>query len=147
MKYKYMTSVGVIGIVVFVGIMSILTPDKETSELDGRTLQTLPSIKWNFKETLDGSFFKEWDSYFSDHIFKRDTIVNAYSSIQDTLDKKYVNGVYLGEDEYVFTLNEVKGMTDSKLENSAEHFNKIADKFSNAKSYLVNLPQKSMIYE
>ncbi|WP_042271235.1 hypothetical protein [Faecalimicrobium dakarense] len=152
MKYKYTTSILVIGFTLFVGVMSILTPDKLTSQQEGRTLQPLPkgetfeegSYK---KELLNGEAFKKWDNYFSDHIYGRSKLVNTYTDMQMSLGKKYINGIYLGEDNELIKSDNY-GMYDEEYRTKrAQHFNKFADRFSNAKAYLVNIPNKNYAYE
>lgn len=159
MKYKYTTSIFTIVFVLFVSVMSIITPDKETSDLESRSLQVMPTIE-NLKEEdnsyrirthlkglLDGEVFGKWDSYFSDHIYARNSAVNAYVAMQDILGQKYINGAYIAEDEYIISPTEFVEKKESDLVDSAEHFNKIAAKFEESETYVVNLPRKHMVYE
>lgn len=152
MKYKYTTSILVIGFTLFVGGMSILAPDKLISQQEGRTLQQLPkgetfeeeSYK---KELLNGDAFKKWDNYFSDHIYGRSNFVNTYTDIQMNLGKKYINGIYLGEDNELIKSGNYGIYDEEYRTKRAEHFNKFADKFKNAKTYVVNIPNKNYAYE
>ena len=158
-KFKYMSSIGVMCIVIIIVIASLITPDKEISDLEGRKLQGMPTFNnlvvkektHNFNayvyEGLMGILFKKWDDYFSDNIFLRDKIVNIYTAIQSFENKKYVNGVYLGTDGYFFTDNNPKPLTDEYLKERAEYFNCIAEEFNESKVYMVNLPYKSNVYE
>lgn len=157
-KYKYITSIATIGIVLFISIMSIVTPDREVSDLEGRTLQKLPNA-YNIYENNDvisnlklvyhsftGQLFKWWDNYFSDQIYNRDIIVSAFTEIQGNMNKKYINGTFIGENNYVFSPTQVMGVQDSTYIQSANHFNSFADRFNKSKTYIVNLPRKEMIY-
>lgn len=152
MKYKYTTSILVIGFTLFVGGMSILTPDKLISEQEGRTLQPLPkgetfeegSYK---KELLNGEAFKKWDNYFSDHIYGRSKFVNTYTDIQMSLGKKYINGIYLGEGNELIKSDNYGIYDEEYRTQRAEHFNKFADNFKSAKTYIVNIPNKNYAYE
>ncbi|MGX4598567.1 DHHW family protein [Faecalimicrobium sp. JNUCC 81] len=152
MKYKYTTSILVIGFTLFVGGMSILTPDKLISQQEGRTLQPLPkgetSEEGSYKkELLNGGAFKKWDNYFSDHIYGRSNFVNTYTDIQMNLGKKYINGIYLGEDNELIKSGNYGIYDEEYRTKRAEHFNKFADKFKNAKTYVVNIPNKNYAYE
>lgn len=157
MKYKYITSIATIGIVLFISIMSIITPDRETSDLEGRTLQIFPSpsniIDEGFNknaylyELLTGDMFKKFDNYFSDQIYNRDTIVSTYSDVQGSLDKKYINGAFLGDDNYIFSPAQLGQLQENAYIESANHFNNFAYKFDESKIYMVNLPRKEMVYE
>ena len=156
MKYKYITSIATIGIVLFVSAMSIITPDREISDLEGRQLQLLPTpgkiINEGFNknaylyELLTGDMFKKWDSYFSDHIYNRDMIVSTFTDIQGNMDKKYVNGAFLGKDNYVFSPTQVMEVQDSTYIQSANYFNNFAERFDKSNTYIVNLPKKEMVY-
>lgn len=42
MKYRYCTSISAIVVIVFLGIMSIISKDKENSLLEGRPLESAP---------------------------------------------------------------------------------------------------------
>lgn len=157
MKYKYITSIVVVVVTLSISIISIVIPDKEISELEARELQEVPLpnklISEDFNrnayiyELLTGDMFKKWDNYFSDHILNRDKIVSAYTAIQEILDKKYVNGAFLGKDDYIFSTSTVMGVSNEDLKNSADYFNDFANKFKNSETYIVNLPSKSMVYE
>lgn len=157
MKYKYITSIFIIIFVVSISAISIIVKDEEISELEGRKLQTLPMpnniISESFNknayiyELLTGDMFQKWDKYFSDHIYGRNNIVNLYTLSQDVLNKKYINNVYLGENGYMFSPTHVKGVSTDYLKDRAEHFNRFAQKFIDKKVYLVNLPNKNMLYE
>lgn len=43
-KYKHISSIGVILIIVIISISSLITTDKEISELEARKLQLMPTI-------------------------------------------------------------------------------------------------------
>ena len=70
MKYKYMSSIVVCSAVLLISLGSIIIPDKEVSELEGRTLETIPLDinQESIEGMLSGDYFSKWDTYFSDHI-------------------------------------------------------------------------------
>lgn len=158
-RFKYVSSIGVILVTLFITVLSLSTPDKEISELEGRTLQVIPTINrlinkektHNFNayiyEILTGTLFQNWDKYFSDHIYLRDKMVNAYIEIENKLYKKYINGIYLGSNGYFLSNNIPKEVMNDELEEIAEYFNYIAEEFDKSKIYMVNLPYKSAVYE
>lgn len=158
-KYKNISSIGVILIIVIISISSLITTDKEISELEARKLQLMPTINnlvnkektHNFNayiyEVLTGALFTKWENYFSDHIYLRNKMVDTYTFIQSKLNKKYINDVYLGSDGYFLSNTNPKGITDNKLKEIGEYFNSIAEEFDKSKIYMVNLPHKSTVYE
>ena len=158
-KYKYISSIGTILIIVSISILSIVTPDKEISELEGRKLQIMPTINnlvnkektHNFNayiyEILTGNLFVKWDNYFSDQIYLRNKFVDTYTAIQSKLEKKYINGVYLGSNEYLISNNNPKEINDNQLREIGEYFNSIAEEYNESQIYMINLPYKSRVYE
>lgn len=157
MKYKYITSILAVLIIISGGLMSIISKDYEKSDLEGRKLQALPlksnliNDKYNDKDYIkdinNGQAFKTWDNYFSDHIVGRKTMVNTFTKIQSLLDKKLINGVYIGKDDYIFSEETIKETTEKEIIESANYFNELDLNKNAEKVYLFNLPHKIMVYE
>lgn len=159
MKFKYLSSIGTITLIFVISIMSIISKDYEISDLEGRKLEVMPTVKnlilkektHNFNaylyELLFGDIFEKWDNYFSDHIYFRDNFVNAYTSIQKQTNKKYVNSVYLGKDNYFLSDTNSKEISDNQLKARARYFTSISEMFKEAKIYMINLPYKNDVYE
>lgn len=158
MKYRNLTSVFAASIVLFTTGMSIITTDEVVSKEEGRTLQ-LPPTKKNLLESekytiekyntelSNGLLFKKWDNYFSDHIYNRSGFVKEYTKLESLIGKKYTNETFLGEDDFIFTPKEVLNLSNEEYKKRAEHYNNIGEAFSNASTYLVNIPNKEMVYE
>ena len=149
MKYKYMSSIVVCSSVLFISLGSIITPDQEVSELEGRTLETIPLQieSEDVKGVLDGAYFSKWDTYFSDHILGRNYFVSTYNQVQKLLNKRRINDVYLGEDDYLFSLSEYKVKTQEELQTRAQFFNDLASTYQDSQLYVVNLPNKYIVNE
>ncbi|WP_343288385.1 DHHW family protein [Turicibacter bilis] len=195
MRYKYFSSIIICSMIIFISLSSIVTPDKEVSELEGRTLEVIPlpsfirdlfkndsenilkatqdnttneqsrtddlevkrenaatdqlesNIRFYLKGILNGDYFNRWDKYFSDHIVGRDYFVSIYTQIQKMLNKNYINGVYFGKDDYLFSLPTYSQKTEEELEIRAQFFNELANKYNSSQLYLVNLPNKHTVYE
>lgn len=152
MKYKYITSLVVILFLLSVSITSIIRPDYNVSEQEGRKLQQIPT-KDMFKESgyinglLNGEVFKTWDNYFGDQIVGRGKIVSIYTKIQKLLGKRYINKVYLTDDNDYIEDSKYDKYDDKYIKNRAENFNILADRFSYSKVYTVNIPNKNYAYE
>ncbi|MDY2882825.1 MAG: DHHW family protein [Romboutsia timonensis] len=159
MKFKYLSSIGTITLIFVISIMSIISKDYETSDLEGRKLEVMPTMEnlilkektHNFNaylyELLFGDIFEKWDNYFSDHIYFRDNFVNAYTSIQKQTNKKYVNSVYLGKDNYFLSDTNSKEISDNQLKARARYFTSISEMFKESQIYMINLPYKNDVYE
>lgn len=202
MKYKYFSTIIICVTVLIILIGSILTPDQQVSEIEGRKLELIPlpafiremfnnnvtnekedeistdvvdmnstkiteeqseggensdnlstpplnenNIKTYVMGILNGDYFNRWDTYFSDHILGRNIFVNLYSFIQKSLKKEYINGVYFGDDGYLFTLPDYIPLTDNEVQQRVNYYNKFAQKYKNSHIYAINLPNKYTVYE
>lgn len=157
MKYKYIASIMALLIMFSVGGISLLKEDKVKSDLEGRNLQGIPTkgklIKKDYseekykEELKNGEVFKLWDKYFSDQIVLRSTMVNTYTKLQKALNKNLINGVYFGEDGYVFSEETIKETEIEEIKESVKGFNKFANEFKDSKIYMVPVPHKIMMYE
>ena len=45
MKFKYLSSIGTITLIFVISIMSIISKDYEISDLEGRKLEVMPTVK------------------------------------------------------------------------------------------------------
>lgn len=102
------------------------------------------NIKVYITGILNGDYFKRWDNYFSDHIYGRDYIVKTYMGIQNKLDKKYINGVFIGSNDFLFSSENVK-YSEEDIKNRNYYFEKIYEDLDNKPLYLSIVPSKSMI--
>ena len=76
------------------GVISLLLPDKDFSELENRYLQKPPKLSL---ETLSsGKFMEDAEDYVSDHILGRDFWVAAKAWSERLSGKKENEGVYFG---------------------------------------------------
>lgn len=157
MKYKYITSILAVSIIISGGLMSIISKDYEKSELEGRKLQVLPlksnliNDKYNYNNYINdlknGDLFKSWDNYFSDQIIGREFMVNSFTKVQGLLNKKFINGVYIGKDDYLLSEEPIKETTEKEIIESAQYFNNLELNKNDTKVYIINLPHKNMVYE
>lgn len=192
MKYKYISSIFIIISILMITTITIMTPDKESSVLEGRTLEVLPlptfirnkilgtgklndstqvnevepvvetneveernneinketevqnALQIYINQILNGEYFKRWDTYFSDHMIFRDDMVNSYMKIQNIKHSKYINGVYIGENEMLFSKESFK-YSNQNIVNQSNKFNDFAKQIDVDNVYLGLVPSKQMI--
>ena len=84
-------------VIVAIPILTKIEPIQSTSRYENRTLATVPEFS---KESLyDGSYFENWETYFKDHIYKRDLWLLADVIFQkDILHYDVVNGIVVMDD-------------------------------------------------
>ena len=94
------------------GVISLLLPDKDFSELENRYLQKPPKLSL---ETLSsGKFMEDAEDYVSDHILGRDFWVAAKAWSERLSGKKENEGVYFGAKDTL--INRVNVPDQSKLD-------------------------------
>jgi hypothetical protein len=143
---KIYNSVMAILLIVFLfGIffLSIITPDKEFSESENRKLAALP--KYSTKSLLKGNFTSDFEKYISDQIVARDFWVNLKADSEKVMGKKDNNGVYLGDDGYLFQMVEKPDKKD--IENKVNAINSFSNKNKNLKKYFMLVPNSVKVLE
>ena len=80
-----------LGLILFVAL-----PDKDFSEEENRSLQTLPKLTW--KSLSEGKYGQQMNSYFADQFPARDALVGLKGVAELALGKGENNGVVLGKD-------------------------------------------------
>lgn len=94
------------------GVISLLLPDKDFSELENRKLQKPPKLSL---ETLSsGEFMEDAEDYVADHILGRDFWVAAKAWSERLSGKKENEGVYFGAKDTL--INRVNTPEQSKLD-------------------------------
>lgn len=89
-----------------------------TSFYENRTLVGMPEL--SVSRVLDGSFFQDCESAFSDHIFQRDAMLRTYDRIQrDVLGKTTIGDLVLSPEGAILPRQTVTATTDETPEAEA----------------------------
>ncbi len=86
-------------VIILVNVINLLTPDKDKSLNESRSLQGFPSF--SVSSLLDGSFGSQLEDYVTDQFFMRDNWITLKLNGDKALGKKETNGVILGKDGYL----------------------------------------------
>lgn len=98
-KTGHIITTGVFLAIVFgFSLAGLISPDREFSEMENRTLQQTP--EFSFERLKNGEFTEDIEQYMSDQIFLKDELVTLKTGADMTLGKSYMNGVYLAEDGF-----------------------------------------------
>lgn len=73
--------------------------DRLFSKTENRVLASKPELRWT--SVLDGSFMKDYETYVTDQFVGRDRWIGVKTMADMALQKKEINGVYLGKDDYL----------------------------------------------
>lgn len=98
-KGRNLTICIMFGILIFgITIATLITPDKTFSSNENRALAGKPVFSW--EKLVDGEFTKDYESYITDQFIMRDKWIalKVYSEV--AMQRKDINGVFLGKDGY-----------------------------------------------
>ena len=76
-------------------LLFVLLPDKDFSEQENRSLQTMPTLSWT--SLTEGKFGQDMNSYFADQFPARDVLVGIKGICELALGKGENNGVVPGK--------------------------------------------------
>ncbi len=98
-RNAYMT-VGLICMILLAfTVMDLLREDRLFSETENRILASKPEFSW--ESLFDGSFSQKYESYVTDQFVGRDKWIRLKTGADILMQKREINGVYLGKDEYL----------------------------------------------
>lgn len=119
-KYKtgWITTLSFLLLIAGGSFVTALTPDKDFSETENRILQQRPAL--TIKSIADGSYMKDYESYFSDQFFLRDSWISLKTSTERALLHKEINGVFLGKHGYLISRQFPEDYTGKQAEKNQE---------------------------
>lgn len=141
MKKNYLLYSFVIVIILFT-IVSLISGDKEFSELENRKLKT--NVKFTIKNFLDGSFQEDYESYINDQFPLRDNWISLKSMNEYILGKIENNGIIYGSDEELF--EKFDSLDEEKLKNNIGAINNFAETYYDKVSLMI-IPSSYEIYK
>ena len=141
MKKNYLLYSFVIAIIVL-PIVSLISNDKEFSELENRNLKT--SVTFSIKNFLDGSFQKEYEKYINDQFPLRDKWISLKSMNEYVLGKIENNGIIYGSNGELF--EKFDSLNEERLKNNVEIINNFAEKYYDKVSLMI-IPNSYEIYK
>ncbi|MDY6339013.1 MAG: DHHW family protein [Saccharofermentans sp.] len=120
---------------------AIIGGDREYSENENRFLALRP--KFSLSTVEEGKFMKDTDSYFSDQFLFRDAFVGLRTKIDVFFGKRDINGVYVGEDHFLFEKPSV--YDEERVTKTTDMMNKIRLKNPGINSYVAIAPNSNEI--
>ena len=129
--------------IVYLGIFLILQltyPKQTFSELENRALASKPQL--SLERILDGRFTSDYETYIADQFPLRNRFITLKSNTERILQKKEVNGVFIGADGYLLQNFSVPDM--ERTYRNAGYINTLADSFN---VYVALVPTATKIAE
>lgn len=99
-KWNAIFTTGIIGAIILIfTVADWLTGTRTFSDTENRILAAKPEFSWN--ELFYGSYTEDYEDYVTDQFVSRDKWIGIKTNMDIALQKKEINGVYLGEDDYL----------------------------------------------
>ena len=95
----YFTAAVIAAILLIFTVADLFHGDRIYSETENRLLATRPSV--TRKAVFSGKFAEDYEAYVTDQFAGRDKWIAIKTQSDIALQKKEINGVYLGEDDYL----------------------------------------------
>ena len=124
-------------------IINILTKDKSFSEIENRTLTTMP--KFTISSFMNGDFSEDFSSYINDNFAGRNGFLSIKTSFEKLLGKTKINSVYLGKKNYL-----IQSFTEANEEETSAKINAINSFFnehSNLNTSIMLVPTATKVLE
>jgi len=114
-------------IIIFgLGVATFLTPDRENSEVENRSLAQIPVVT---KESItSGELFGNLDRYFTDQFYKRDWFIKKYTEEQMYMGKTYVNDIVVADNDWLM-FPPIDQTYENEIKQSINQLDSLADSF------------------
>lgn len=138
-----------LGIIFIIPILTKLQRNEATSQFENRKLAERPAF--TTQALYSGDYFKEWETYLSDHIFARNYWVKGYTYMNMfVMEKSKINNIVIGEDGFLLPFHSYKLKLDPKvygdnIKKMSEQIKELNDKAAEygGKFYFVGIPEQS----
>lgn len=128
------------GILIAFPIITIFTPKEKFSDIENRTLQSMP--KASAKTIYDRSYMNKLETYISDHFAGRTDWIKAKTAVETLVGKYERNGIYILNERLVEKIDEPDY---TLIDKSIEAINKFSE--DNAVPvYFMLVPTSAEIY-
>ena len=134
------TCIAFFGILIAFPIITIFTPKENFSDIENRTLQSMP--KASVKTIYDRSYMNKLETYISDHFAGRTDWIKAKTAVETFAGKYERNGIYILNDRLVEKINEPDY---TLIDKSVEAINKFSADNS-LPVYFMLVPTSAEIY-
>ncbi|UNP77161.1 secondary cell wall polysaccharide O-acetyltransferase PatB1 [Bacillus nitratireducens] len=91
--------IGFLTIIFSFGILSLLKTDRAVSPVENRPLAQKPAL--TKEAALNGSFFKDFETYTNDQLIGRDDLIKNYTLTQIKMGKSLINDIILTDDKWL----------------------------------------------
>ena len=120
---------------------SVVSPDRESSQRENRNLTQLPKL--TAASLFSGDYMTRFEKYMSDQVVGRDGFVAAKTFLNRAMGKTEQNGVYIGEDGWLF--EEPSKYDDEKVSETIDAIRSFCEECEIENQMFVLVPNSSEI--
>ena len=145
-KNKKLNVINLVTCIIFFGILiafpiiTIFTPKESFSDIENRTLQSMP--KASAKTIYDRSYMNKLETYISDHFVGRTDWIKVKTAVETFAGKYERNGIYILDDRLV---EKVAEPDYTLIDKSVSAINQFVES-NNVPVYFMMVPTSSEIY-
>lgn len=110
-------------------VASVAKKDSSFSENENRVLQQRP--EFSSKRLFDGTFTKEYETYITDQFVMRNQWIAMKVYAEKALQKKDINGVYFGKDDYLIQQHTKEEVNESLVSKNLDRIQAFVDLYGN----------------
>lgn len=140
---KYLISILVLTIILFITIIDISNKDKNFSNFENRSLAQRPVFY--FDDFLKGRFSKDYERYINDQFVFRDTWIDLKSRSEYLLGKIENNNIIYGKDNFLF--EKYEKVDEENLAKNIDSVLGFIRKIPNNKVNFMIIPSSYTIYK
>ncbi len=111
-------------------VADLVTEDRKFSESENRVLTAKP--EFSGEALLEGSYTEDYETYVTDQFVGRDKWIALKTVVDIFLQKKEINGVYLGGDGYLIEQHLPTDYTEEMEQNRLEQLTELVDRWDAA---------------
>lgn len=153
-KRNAIFTIGIIAAILLAfAVADFVKEDRKFSETENRILASKP--EFSKEALLEGSYTEDYETYVTDQFVGRDKWISLKTMVDILLQKKDINGVYLGEDGYLIEQHLPEDYTAEMEQDKLEMLTRLVERWD-AKVMLVptadnilndKLPSNALYYD
>lgn len=109
-------------------IFSLLSPVKAFSENENRLLANKPGFTWN--KLFYGEYTSDYETFITDQFVWRDSFIGLKTLTEIAMQKKEINGIYLGKGDYLIETFSSTDVDQDQLSKNESRLIEFASKYS-----------------
>lgn len=113
-RNSILTIAVLVSVILIFTVVDLFQEDRIFSETENRILTARPEL--TKEAVLNGSFAEAYENYVTDQFVSRDKWITVKSRLDLLLGKSKINGVYFGEDGYLFEEHKPGDFTEEQME-------------------------------